>query len=553
MNEREARELGREARRGPLDRAVAAIVGQVGAFEAALAAGTLAEVLAAVEADPLAVDPLRAVYVRLASEPPGPHPAVRAESVRALLAQLEEGFAGGRVLAAARFVPRHADAAVAPDPSAAVGVGADLPAAAAQSRTAPAVAGPSADGADSAAAPAPSLPIEARFPGGPAVALRVDQAIAAHFWGIRFAFEDPEAAEGFARAVMRHTVARLAQDLAGVHKVLLRFDGRDVGDGLVLLPAPKHRRFEHLMLDILNEDAPRARFAPLVEDFLEKTDLRVRYPGLGRPHGGRVQVTQISRADLHGEKLAAIRRVAELVILSPLALAESLLPPDEPIGAALGDALGMHWPAPPASVEELAGHLRACLLDAVHAPLSSPLGPLAVVPAPLRALIRRFVREETFRATQTLRVREQRAGAGRSASAGELDGAGAAVGARQAPPEATAPAGGDPALPARAAETASARPDPSSAAPHVPAQGEPAVPRRGRIAQRLPFGVLVDVGGAVGLLHQRDLTDPAVWPTLTVGREVAVAVVGFDPARGQLCLRGPCAEPARDAFERTEA
>ena len=47
------------------------------------------------------------------------------------------------------------------------------------------------------------------------------------------------------------------------------------------------------ILDILNEDERYARVAPLIEDFLEKTDLRVRYPRLKRKRGGRVQVTSI--------------------------------------------------------------------------------------------------------------------------------------------------------------------------------------------------------------------------------------------------------------------
>ena len=82
------------------------------------------------------------------------------------------------------------------------------------------------------------------------------------------------------------------------------------------------RRFEHLILDILNEDDRHAKVAPLVEDFLEKTDLRVKYPGLRRKRGGRVQVTSIVAPELHETKLEAIKLAEEFVFLSPLSLAE---------------------------------------------------------------------------------------------------------------------------------------------------------------------------------------------------------------------------------------
>jgi hypothetical protein len=77
-----------------------------------------------------------------------------------------------------------------------------------------------------------------------------------------------------------------------------------------------------LILDILNEDDRRARMAPLVEDFLEKTDFRVKYPEVKRRRGARVQVTSIIALELHETKLQAINLAEELVFLSPLSLAK---------------------------------------------------------------------------------------------------------------------------------------------------------------------------------------------------------------------------------------
>ena len=75
-----------------------------------------------------------------------------------------------------------------------------------------------------------------------------------------------------------------------------------------------------------NEHEHHARIAPLHEDFLEKTDIRVRYPGLKRRRGARIQVTQIADYELHDEKVSRIRASNEFVILSPRTLADMATP-----------------------------------------------------------------------------------------------------------------------------------------------------------------------------------------------------------------------------------
>jgi len=139
--------------------------------------------------------------------------------------------------------------------------------------------------------------------------------------------------------------------------------------------------------------------APLVEDFLEKTDLRVQYPGLKRKRGGRVQLTSIDAPELHESKLEAIRMADELVFLSPLSLAEFVhsLEGHAPAGsisitrplalAPLWDCLETN----PIDVPQLAPKLKRTLLGALSGMPDSPLGPMVRVPQPVRELIRVFV------------------------------------------------------------------------------------------------------------------------------------------------------------------
>lgn len=245
--------------------------------------------------------------------------------------------------------------------------------------------------------------------------LRLDQIIAVRFWGIGFVFDDQEITSALAREIARQTAARLGRDLRHLQKVLLRFRPQDPQHVTRMVPRPEERGFEQLMLDILNEDRPCARAAPLSEDFLEKTDLRVRYPGLERKRGGRVQVTQITDDKMHREKLERIRHVNEFVVLSPLTLARFVngeLHRDDREARSLEhfdlDAFWHCLPDLPTDVPALAASIKRLLIQALRAPIRSPRGPLSSVPWPLRNVIRIFVRQDVFRATRELRDHQTR-------------------------------------------------------------------------------------------------------------------------------------------------
>ena len=80
------------------------------------------------------------------------------------------------------------------------------------------------------------------------------------------------------------------------------------------------------------------------------------------------------------------------------------------------DAFWRCIPGQPTTIDELAPAIGAILDDALRSPTRDPRGPLALVPAALRVVIRMFVRHEAFRSTQALRVYEASGTAYRRAS-----------------------------------------------------------------------------------------------------------------------------------------
>jgi len=264
----------------------------------------------------------------------------------------------------------------------------------------------------------PLREIEAQSPMGP-VRLTIAQVAAVRAWGIGFEFDEPAVADAIAQMFVDLTLHRVAidlRDLEDIERWLRRRKSTrpapSESDLVHIVPDAGGRLFEQLMLDLLNEDQLTARRAPLREDFIEKTDLRVHMPGLHRRRGARVQVTQTIFQNRLEQKLARIPRVNEFVILSPRSLAEAL---DHEAGTELLSPadLDVFWamfPRPPIDIEEMARGLKQILAAAMAQPITDPRGPLALVPEPLRRLVRSFVAAEAYRTTSELREREQRDG-----------------------------------------------------------------------------------------------------------------------------------------------
>lgn len=241
------------------------------------------------------------------------------------------------------------------------------------------------------------------------VLLRSDQVLATNRWGIGYTFEDHNIHEELQRAQLRKTAAQLARQLNALLGVESRWRARPTKGVPIIFSDSAGREFEDLLLDILNEEVLLARRASIREDFHEKTDLRVKPPGLERKHGARVQVTQIIDVVHYQEKLSQIRRLPEFVILSPISLAGAVFEEGQQLlGSRNLEIFWASFPSRPSSVSGLAWNIKSQLANALRFRQAHPLGPMGKVPSMTRLLIRNYVVAEAFRSTNLLRERQGR-------------------------------------------------------------------------------------------------------------------------------------------------
>lgn len=248
------------------------------------------------------------------------------------------------------------------------------------------------------------------------VMLRIDQAIAVRAWGIGLEIDDQPTADAVATMLLRLAIHRVAMDLRGLEDIERWLARRPAAgaasDDIHIVPDILGRRFEQLMLDILNEHEPMARRAPLVEDFIEKTDLRIQVPDLNRRRGARIQVTQTTFQERLEQKLARIRNLKEFIILSPRTLADALDHEEgmELLSPADLDHFWSSFSRPPMTVDEMAAGIKRIFSKAMDRGDEDPRGPIAFVPEPLRRLVVAYVTAEAYRSTSELRDRESRQG-----------------------------------------------------------------------------------------------------------------------------------------------
>jgi hypothetical protein len=137
-------------------------------------------------------------------------------------------------------------------------------------------------------------------------AVPLEAAVRARAWGVG-------AGAAVEQAAMAHAYRRLYEDLRGVSTIAAA-----LLDPPVLSTDALGEALERLMHDVLAGAWP-TRFAPLLEDVLEQTDLRARVPGASK-RGVRVQVAATLPGPRHVRKAARARR-AGVVLLSPATLA----------------------------------------------------------------------------------------------------------------------------------------------------------------------------------------------------------------------------------------
>ncbi|HZI04496.1 MAG TPA: hypothetical protein VEZ71_10760, partial [Archangium sp.] len=233
--------------------------------------------------------------------------------------------------------------------------------------------------------------------------LRPSQAFAARYWGVWYALDTPESQARLEASWGQHVISMFETNLRAMNRLPASFRL----DKMRGEPETVGLRFEQLILDLLNEEQPVARRAPLLEDLFEKTDLRVSYSALKRKRGARVQVTLITDEELHGTKLRRIAYSDELVVVSPLKLAEAALGLEgmPSLTQQQKDELFAALSRPAPSVRVVAAALKKHFLQALGHP-ASPLGPVLAVAAPVRRFIRMYVEHKAHDATQHLRKRE---------------------------------------------------------------------------------------------------------------------------------------------------
>jgi S1 RNA binding domain len=357
--------------------------------------------------------------------------------------------------------------------------------------------------------------VDASFDGASSTILRFDQMLDARFWRIGFTFKTRDLCDAFAQEVVRTATSRLASELLGLQRILERFTPKTLKQELRIVPYPRDRRFEHLILDILNEEDRHARVAPLVEDFREKTDLRVKYPGLKRRRGARVQVTSMVEPELHKTKLEAIKLAEEFVFLSPLSLAEFVdsLQDHAAANSISGTptfALSSLWDcleAKPIDVRELASELKRIMSDATTGPPDSPLGPMVRVPLPIRQLIRLFVETRATESTSRLRMREKANSKNLASSGNDFD---------------------DCERNEKRAEFLQAL----TAGDRI----------LGRVRNVVDYGAFIDLGCVDGLLHLSGIPGGVkgmIGERLTEGDEIEVEVLKIDIEQQRVSLRIP--------------
>ena len=241
------------------------------------------------------------------------------------------------------------------------------------------------------------------------VTLRADQVLSARRWGSWFSFED----ELLERFYLTFLIGRSLQTLASNIKNLWNIEATYLSEQSNLDTAPawnselRGGQFEHLMLDVLNELAPLARPAPLAEDILERTDLRVTCPNIKRKGGARVQVSLTADPESHERKVGAMYLPREFILLTPLELAVCAIdPPAVPkFDAFPWKAFWASFGGECKDEYAFAQELRRLFTDALAFPVEHPLGPMWILPPPLRQFIRIFVEHGAAETTNCVRER----------------------------------------------------------------------------------------------------------------------------------------------------
>ena len=223
------------------------------------------------------------------------------------------------------------------------------------------------------------------------------------YWGSAPAFADKTLQLAYEKEVWVSVTKRLAADLSGLEKIEAWLVQKSKLKGSTkVLPKDQGSDFERLVIDILDELSRVARRAPLHEDYLEKTDLRVSYKNLDRSRGARVQVTATTDPRRLEQKLSRMTKPGEFVLFSPRPMVEAVL-----AKRFLDVDTAKFWdcfPNKPAFVEEAAAMMKTMMTDAIKRKGEHPWGPAGFIPAPVRDIVQQYVQQEAAETTRQMKL-----------------------------------------------------------------------------------------------------------------------------------------------------
>lgn len=231
---------------------------------------------------------------------------------------------------------------------------------------------------------------------GQSIEMRLDQAAHVRRWGIEISPQDKVQADIVHSSLIQGAMARLESNLRQINKMCLSLVTGNLShpDAIYWTCAGPGFLMEELVIDILNEHSEHAKRANLHEDLFEWTDLRVKYPDLGRKNGARVQV----RLSTSVSKQASPRHDAgAYVVLSPFKLSDYLGRLTEaPRAGSISKEFWDLFEVPPMDERELGRALQTMFRRALESPSLGPLGPISNVPRPIREVIQAYVHSESL-------------------------------------------------------------------------------------------------------------------------------------------------------------
>jgi hypothetical protein len=243
--------------------------------------------------------------------------------------------------------------------------------------------------------------------------LKQHQLISCRYWGIWFNTESTQLDNSLTTFILIQMLMKLASDLSCIKQMARAFvKGGTKLDELRMTASGVGIDFLRIIHDVLNEHEHIAHIATLIEDVMERTDLRLRYQKLNRKRGARVQISYAGKAEHHFSKLAKIHLGEEYVFLSPYGLAHTILHESSSqfLSSINWNEFWCNCSQQTNDDEELAMMIKRNFDHAMSRATDHPMGPMGILRPELKQVIRAVAEHDAFLATVQLRRRERKLG-----------------------------------------------------------------------------------------------------------------------------------------------